>query len=115
MRTCDIVAIGEAMVEFNQCRTGEHEFLQGFGGDTSNMIIAAAHSGARTAYFTRIGDKDRKSSLLYLASHRSSILLVRQRRELVERRVARARPSTAQRAISRLGPSRRRGFRPVRA
>ena len=46
------------MVEFNQTRPGERNFLQGFGGDTSNMIIAAARSGARTAYVTRIGDDE---------------------------------------------------------
>ncbi|MGE5666958.1 MAG: sugar kinase, partial [Betaproteobacteria bacterium] len=32
----DIVAIGEAMVEFNQARSDDpHAWLQGFGGDTS--------------------------------------------------------------------------------
>lgn len=51
----DIVSIGEAMVEFNQVRPDAPEFLQGFGGDTSNAIIAAARQGARTAYVTRLG------------------------------------------------------------
>jgi 2-dehydro-3-deoxygluconokinase len=51
-----IVSIGEPMIEFNQTRSSERTWLQGFGGDTSNMIIAAARSGARTAYVTRIGD-----------------------------------------------------------
>ena len=54
----DIVAIGEPMVEFNQTRPGEPHYLQGYGGDTSNMIIAAARSGARTGYVTRIGDDE---------------------------------------------------------
>jgi len=54
----DIVAIGEPMIEFNQVRPDEPHYLQGFGGDTSNMLIAAARSGARTAYVTRIGDDD---------------------------------------------------------
>ena len=49
-----ILAIGEPMVEFNQTR--RRQFLQGYGGDSSNMIIAAARSGARAAYFTRLGD-----------------------------------------------------------
>lgn len=53
-----IVSIGEPMVEFNQTRPGERNFLQGFGGDSSNMIIAAARSGARTAYVTRVGDDE---------------------------------------------------------
>jgi 2-dehydro-3-deoxygluconokinase len=52
----DILAIGEPMVEFNQTRPGDPQYLQGFGGDTSNMAIAAARQGARVAYFTRLGD-----------------------------------------------------------
>ena len=53
----DIVAIGEPMVEFNQTRGGEKDsYLFGFGGDTSNMAIAAARLGARVAYVTRVGD-----------------------------------------------------------
>jgi len=55
---CDIVAIGEPMAEFNQTRAGEPSYLQGFGGDSSNMIIAAARAGARTAYVTRVGDDE---------------------------------------------------------
>jgi len=51
-----IVSLGEAMIEFNQTRPGERAYLQGFGGDTSNMVIAAARSGAATAYVTRVGD-----------------------------------------------------------
>ncbi len=54
----DILSIGEAMVEFNQTKPGEPRYLQGFGGDTSNMAIAAARQGARVAYFTRLGDDD---------------------------------------------------------
>lgn len=54
----DVLAIGEPMVEFNQTQPGEPRYLQGFGGDTSNMIIAAARSGARTAYVTRLGDDE---------------------------------------------------------
>jgi 2-dehydro-3-deoxygluconokinase len=53
----DIVALGEPMVEFNQTRAGEKDrYLFGFGGDTSNMAIAAARLGARAAYVTRVGD-----------------------------------------------------------
>lgn len=55
----DIVAIGEPMLELNQARAGAGDaggYLQGFGGDSSNMIIAAARSGARCAYHTRLGD-----------------------------------------------------------
>jgi 2-dehydro-3-deoxygluconokinase len=59
-----IVSIGEPMVEFNQ--TGEKTFFQGFGGDSSNMIIAAARSGARSAYVTRVGDDEFGRMLLAL-------------------------------------------------
>ena len=53
----DIVAIGEPMIEFNQARsTDASTYLQGFGGDTSNMAIAAARLGARVGYVTRLGD-----------------------------------------------------------
>ncbi|MCW5649097.1 MAG: sugar kinase [Ramlibacter sp.] len=52
----DVVALGEGMVEFNQTQAGEPTYLQGFGGDTSNAVIAAARAGARTAYLSRVGD-----------------------------------------------------------
>ena len=53
----DIVALGEAMIEFNEARaSGAHAWLQGFGGDTSNMAIAAARLGARSGYATRLGN-----------------------------------------------------------
>jgi 2-dehydro-3-deoxygluconokinase len=55
MRDFDIVGLGEPMIEFNQTRAGQAEFLQGYGGDTSNAIIAAARQGARCAYLTRLG------------------------------------------------------------
>lgn len=55
MSSFDVVALGEPMIEFNQTRPGEPNYLQGFGGDSSNMIIAAARQGARTAYITRVG------------------------------------------------------------
>ena len=58
-KTLDVVALGEAMVEFNQ---GPHSgaedaplYAQGFGGDTSNAAIAAARAGARVAYLSRLG------------------------------------------------------------
>ncbi len=52
-----ILALGEAMVEFN-C-TGEgggRLYLQGFGGDTSNFAIAAARQGARVGCLGALGD-----------------------------------------------------------
>jgi 2-dehydro-3-deoxygluconokinase len=53
----DIIAIGEPMIEFNQTG-GTHsvQYLQGYGGDSSNFIIAAARQGATTSYLTALGD-----------------------------------------------------------
>jgi 2-dehydro-3-deoxygluconokinase len=57
LRKPEILAIGEPMVEFNQSGgSGSRNYLQGFGGDTSNFAIAAARQGARAAYFTRLGE-----------------------------------------------------------
>jgi 2-dehydro-3-deoxygluconokinase len=50
----DLLAIGEALVELNQPKEGA-PFVQGFGGDTSNAMIAAARLGAEAAYFTAVG------------------------------------------------------------
>jgi 2-dehydro-3-deoxygluconokinase len=53
----EIVAIGEAMVEFNQVsRETPETFVRGFGGDTSNMAIAASRLGACAGYVSRVGD-----------------------------------------------------------
>lgn len=52
----EILAIGEPMIEYNQVKEGDgRNFLQGFGGDTSNFIIAAARQGARTGYISALG------------------------------------------------------------
>jgi 2-dehydro-3-deoxygluconokinase len=50
----DIIAIGEALYELNQPDDGA-PFVPGYGGDTSNALIAAARSGASTGYFTAVG------------------------------------------------------------
>ena len=68
----DVVALGEPMIEFNQTRMGEPVYLQGFGGDTSNAIIAAARQGARTAYLTRLGE-DRFGAMLMDLWRRESV------------------------------------------
>lgn len=53
----DILALGEPMVEFNQAGgAGSRQYLQGFGGDTSNAAIAAARQGASAGYISAIGD-----------------------------------------------------------
>ena len=50
----DILCLGEAMVEFNQSNP-DGSFVMGIGGDTSNVAIAAARSGARAGYVTTVG------------------------------------------------------------
>lgn len=52
----DVLAMGEGMVEFNQTLPDQPTYLQGFGGDTSNAIIAAARAGARCGYLSAVGD-----------------------------------------------------------
>jgi 2-dehydro-3-deoxygluconokinase len=53
----DIVSLGEPMVEFNQTGEGAGRlYLQGYGGDTSNLAVAAARQGARVGYVSALGD-----------------------------------------------------------
>ena len=52
----EILTLGEPMIEFNQTDPSAPMFLQGFGGDSSNAVIAAARQGARAGYITRIGN-----------------------------------------------------------
>jgi len=54
-RPVDVLALGEAMLEFNQTQTDPPLYLQGFGGDSSNAAIAAARAGARVGYLSRLG------------------------------------------------------------
>lgn len=49
----DILCLGEPMVELNQ--SGGAQYRQGFGGDTSNVAIAAARQGARAGYLSAVG------------------------------------------------------------
>ncbi|MCA7082217.1 sugar kinase [Cupriavidus sp. DB3] len=51
----DILAFGEALVEFNQQPDAPERYLQGFGGDTSNFCIAAARQGAQTGFISAVG------------------------------------------------------------
>jgi 2-dehydro-3-deoxygluconokinase len=52
-----VLALGEAMVEFNQTGEGGGRlYLQGYGGDTSNFAIAAARQGASCGYISALGD-----------------------------------------------------------
>ncbi len=51
--TYDIISLGEPLYELNQQPDGR--FLAGFGGDTSNVAIAAARLGAKTGFVTLVG------------------------------------------------------------
>lgn len=55
----DILGIGEPLIEMVRLPEpidGRPAYVQGFGGDTSTAIIAAARQGAKTGYLTAIGD-----------------------------------------------------------
>ncbi len=54
MSSPQILCLGEPLVEFNQ--TPDGSFAMGFGGDVSNVAIAAARQGARAGMITRVGD-----------------------------------------------------------
>ena len=60
-----IVAIGEPLYELNQPK-GSEVFIPGFGGDTSNAMIAAARAGADCGYFTAIGADQMGEALIGL-------------------------------------------------
>lgn len=62
----NILAFGEAMVEFNQSIDDPRYYLEGFGGDTSNFCIAAARQGASTGYVSAVGDDHFGKKLLGL-------------------------------------------------
>jgi 2-dehydro-3-deoxygluconokinase len=65
-KTLGVVALGEALIEFNQTQAEPPTYLQGFGGDTSNAIIAAARAGVSTAYLTLLGQDHWAQHLLQL-------------------------------------------------
>jgi 2-dehydro-3-deoxygluconokinase len=52
----DIVSLGEPLIEFNRPKEGDgRTWLQGFGGDSQNVAIAAARQGASAGYLTSVG------------------------------------------------------------
>ena len=55
LKDIDVLAMGEALIEFNQRSTDSGSYDIGYGGDTSNCAIAAARLGATAAYMTRLG------------------------------------------------------------
>src|SRR5260370_34062156 len=51
-----IVSLGEPLIEFNRPKEGDgRAWLQGFGGDSQNVAIAAARQGASAGYLTSVG------------------------------------------------------------
>jgi 2-dehydro-3-deoxygluconokinase len=55
--TPEIISIGEPLVELHQTGgAGSDQYLQRFGGDSSNFIISAARQGARGGYVSAVGD-----------------------------------------------------------
>jgi 2-dehydro-3-deoxygluconokinase len=51
-----IVALGEPLIEFNRPKDGDgRTWLQGFGGDSQNVTIAAARQGTTAGYLTSLG------------------------------------------------------------
>lgn len=65
----DILALGEALAEFMRLPDGPDRrpiYRQGFGGDTSNAIIAAARQGAKTGYISAVGGDPLGNDLMQL-------------------------------------------------
>ncbi len=54
LRMPQILALGEAIVEFNQSTRDQPNYLQGFG-DVSNFLIAASRQGATTGFVSAVG------------------------------------------------------------
>ena len=52
--TIQLVSMGEPLIEFNQ-KENSGLFELGYGGDTSNTVIAATRHGVRSAYFSHVG------------------------------------------------------------
>jgi 2-dehydro-3-deoxygluconokinase len=51
-----LVSIGEPLIEFNRPKEGDgRTWLQGFGGDSQNVAIAAARQGASAGYLSSVG------------------------------------------------------------
>ncbi len=59
--TPGLICMGEPMLELNaqpSDEAGRRLYLEGFGGDTSNVAIAAARQGALVAYASAVGRDD---------------------------------------------------------
>lgn len=58
----EIVSLGEPLLEFNSINSGPlkdvRQYEVGWGGDTSNFVIAVSRLGGKAGYICRIGDDD---------------------------------------------------------
>lgn len=53
----DLVSMGEPLIEFSRPKEGDgRTWLQGFGGDSQNVAVAASRQGARAGYVTSLGE-----------------------------------------------------------
>ncbi len=70
LRMIDVASFGEPMVEFCATDVGRirdvYLFRRGWGGDTSNFIVAVARLGVKAGYICRIGDDEFGKSFLEL-------------------------------------------------
>jgi len=68
----EVIALGEPMVEFNAATVGKlrgiSSFERGWGGDTSNFVVAVARLGRRAGYICRVGDDEFGHCMLELWS-----------------------------------------------
>jgi 2-dehydro-3-deoxygluconokinase len=66
----ELISFGEPMVEFNAKTVGRlrdvKTFERGFGGDTSNMVVALAKLGHKCGYVTKLGEDEFGMSLMEL-------------------------------------------------
>ncbi len=69
----EIIAIGEPLLELSAHETGPlgdaRQFLVGFGGDTSNFVVAVSRLGGRAGYLTCLGDDEFGRAFLKLWDH----------------------------------------------
>jgi len=69
----DIVALGEPMLEFNATEPGSlrdiRNYEVGWGGDTSNFVVAVSRLGRSAGYICRLGDDGFGKILLDLWKH----------------------------------------------
>ena len=66
----EIISLGEPLIEFSAAEEGPlsevNRFKRGYGGDTSNFVIAVGYLGGKSGYLTRLGDDDFAESFLKL-------------------------------------------------